>query len=178
MAENSTIARPYARAVFELARDQGKLKQWSEVLNTLAAIMAHATVAELVGAASVGRDVIAGVITDIGGKTFDKEAKNLVQVLADNRRLTLAAEIAAQYEVLRAAAENTLEAELRSARDVSDDVKAAIAKALEKRLGRKVSLVVKKDESIIGGAVVKAGDLVIDGSAAGRLQKLATALGR
>ncbi len=178
MAEISTIARPYARAVFEIAREQKKLGAWSEMLALVAQIMAHEGMAEIAGATSVERDVVAGIVIELGGNALTKEAQNMVRVLAENRRLTLAAEIAAQFEVLRAEAENTLDAELRSARDVSDDVKAAISKALEKRLGRKINLVVSKDESVIGGAVVKAGDLVIDGSAAGRLQQLTAALVR
>ena len=178
MAENSTIARPYARAVFEIAREQGKLKPWSDMLALVAQIMEHEGMADIAGATTVNRDVVAGIIIELGGSAFTPEAQNMVRVLAENRRLTLAAEIAAQYEVLRAEAENTLDAELRSAQDVSDDIKLAISKALEKRLGRKVNLVVTKDETVIGGAVVKAGDLVIDGSAAGRLQKLTAALVR
>ena len=176
MAEISTIARPYARAVFEIAQEQGKLGPWSEVLANLAQIMAHEGMAEAADATNVNREVVAGIVIELGGSAFNTDAQNLVKVLAENRRLTLAAEIAAQYEVMRADAENTLEAELRSAQDVSDDIKQSISKALEKRLGRKVNLVVTKDETVIGGAVVKAGDLVIDGSAAGRLQKLTAAL--
>lgn len=176
MAEKSTIARPYAQAIFELARDKGNMPAWSEALQVLSGIMAVDQMAALAGNTSVKRGDIADIIIEVGGKAFDAEMQNMVRVLADNRRLNVAANIQEQYEVLRAEAENVIQAEMTSARDVPGEVHDSIVKALEKRLGRKVQLEVTIDESLIGGAVVKAGDLVIDGSAAGRLEKLTTAM--
>lgn len=176
MAEKSTIARPYAQAIFELARDKGNMPAWSEALQVLCNIMAVDEVAALAGNTSVQRSDIADIIIEIGGKAFDADAQNMVRVLADNRRLNVVVQIQERYEELRAEAENVIQAEITAAQDVPGDVHDAISRALEKRLGRKVHLEVKIDDSLIGGAVVKAGDLVIDGSAAGRLEKLTTAM--
>ena len=107
-----------------------------------------------------------------------EDGRNLLRLMMDNDRLSLMPDVAAQYEVLRAEAEGTVEAEVRSAKPMSDEQKAQLSKALEKRLGRKVNLTVHEDDTLLGGAIIRAGDLVIDGSAKGRLEKLASALQR
>lgn len=176
MAEKSTVARPYAQAVFELANSQGKLAEWSQMLAAVAQVVGHEKVNELISDTNVQKEVAADLVIDIAGETLSAEGKNFVRVLSDNRRLALLPAILDQYEMLRAEVENTVEAEMLTAKDVPADVQKAIVGALEKRLGRKVTLSVRIDEGILGGAVVRAGDLVIDGSAAGRLQGLTNSL--
>lgn len=176
MAEASTVARPYAQAVFQVAKAQGKFKEWSDALAHLAGIVADERVQKLIGNTSVKKERIATLFIDVAGAKLNTEGKNLVKVLTENRRLTALPEIAAQFEELRAQAESTIDAEVVSALAVDAGQQQRISAALQKRLGRKVNLVCKIDPSLLGGAVVRAGDLVIDGSALGRLQKLSVRL--
>jgi F-type H+-transporting ATPase subunit delta len=174
MAELSTIARPYAQAVFELARDKRQYGEWSAQLQLVASIVSNADAQALIGNTSVRKEQVADLVVGIAGDKLGAAARNLVHVLADNRRLGALVEIARQFEELRAAAEATQEAEVISAFEVDAAQQQAIAAALQKRLGRKVNVVCKIDPSLLGGAVIRAGDLVIDGSAMGRLNKLTT----
>jgi F-type H+-transporting ATPase subunit delta len=172
MAETSTIARPYAQAAFEIAKAKGQLGEWTTQLHALAAIAADAQVQSLIGNTAVKKERIAALVCDVAGAGLGADMRNFVQVLADNRRLNALPEIATQFDELRAAAEATQEAEVLSAFELDANQRQAISAALQKRLGRKVNLVCKIDPSLIGGAVIRAGDLVIDGSASGRLHKL------
>ncbi|MGD8571019.1 MAG: F0F1 ATP synthase subunit delta [Gammaproteobacteria bacterium] len=176
MAEKSTIARPYAEAIFELAKEQKQLKQWSDVLQTLAVLTSNEDMQAMISNTSVTREQLADFILELSGGDFSAEAKNLIKVLAENRRLTLMDEIAAQYEELRAEEEKTIEAEVVSAFEVSAAQQKQIADKLKARLGREVSLSCRVDPSLLGGAVIKAGDLVIDGSTLGQIQKLSIEL--
>lgn len=176
MSEKSTVARPYAQAIFELARDQGDLKGWSEMLALAAAVAADERVHELMENPLVDRDRFTDLFLGICGDGLTPTAVNMIKVLASNERLAVLPEVAEQYEHLRAEAERTVEAELVSAFPVSDAQRDKVAAALKTRLGRDVNLVCKTDPQLLGGAVVRAGDLVIDGSALGRLEKLAHAM--
>ena len=124
----------------------------------------------------MSRRELALVFTDVCGDRLDENVKNLVRLLAQNRRLHALPAIAEQYEHLRAEAEQTVQAELESALPVSDTQQQRIVEALSQRMGRRVELTVKTNEELLGGAVVRAGDLVIDGSIRARLEKLATAI--
>ena len=124
----------------------------------------------------VSRQEIAQVIADVCGSGVGEEGRNLLRLLAQNRRLHVLPAIADQYENLRAEAEQTVQAELESALPVSDSEQQRIADALTARLGRKVELVCRINETLVGGAVIRAGDLVIDGSVRARLEKLAVAI--
>ena len=176
MAELSNIARPYARAVFELAKADADYSVWSEQLDMLAAVAADPNVGDLFNNPRVSRRELALVFTDVCGDGLDENVKNLVRLLAQNRRLHALPAIAEQYEHLRAEAEQTVQAELESALPVSDTQQQRIVEALSQRMGRRVELTVKTNEELLGGAVVRAGDLVIDGSIRARLEKLATAI--
>ena len=176
MAELSNIARPYARAVFELAKAGAAYSAWSEQLDMLAAVAADPNVGDLFNNPRVSRRELSLVFTDVCGDRLDENVKNLVRLLAQNRRLHALPAIAEQYEHLRAEAEQTVQAELESALPVSDTQQQQIVEALSQRMGRRVELTVKTNEELLGGAVVRAGDLVIDGSIRARLEKLATAI--
>jgi F-type H+-transporting ATPase subunit delta len=176
MAELSTIARPYATAVFEIARTAKNYPAWSQQLHLLAAIVADAQMRSLIGNAAVTKEQAVKLIADVAGEKLDAKGRNLVKVLAEHRRLGVLAEISTQYEVLRAEAEATIDAEVVSAFAVDAAQQQSIAGALQKRLGRKVNITCKVDPALLGGAIVRAGNLVIDGSALGRLEKLATRL--
>jgi len=174
MAELSTLARPYAEAVFRLAKEKNVLGEWSERLAMLAAVASDAqmqlVIADPNTSASRAAELI-GSIADAG-----EAGKNLLTVLAGNDRLTLLPEISAQYEVLKAEAEGVLEATIVSALEMSEVQKADLMAALKARFGRDVEATVEVDASLIGGAVITVGDQVIDGSVKGRLQKMAAAL--
>jgi F-type H+-transporting ATPase subunit delta len=176
MSENARIARPYAQAVFEMARDTGNFPTWSEALSALAALAQEPQVNALFAHPGVAREELASVIIELCGDGLDEAGRNLVRLLARNRRLGALEAIAQQYELLRAEAERTIQAQVESALPVSEDHQRRIAEALEKRLGRRVELSVSTDDSLIGGAVIRAGDLVIDGSVRARLEKLAAAV--
>lgn len=172
MAEKSTIARPYAQAAFDLAKQQGKLKEWSEMLQWLAAVAADDAAMDLVGNPEVNKDAKVKLFVDICGDKLTADGSNLLKVLADNKRLDVLPEIAEQFEEQRAEAEKTVEAEVTTPYPLSDDQQQAMVAALKNRLGREVTLVNKTDESLIGGAIIRAGDLVIDASVTGQLERL------
>ena len=176
MAELFSIARPYAQAVFELARSSGDYTGWSQSLSAMAQVSRDPEMKRLIQNPRVSRQEIAQVIADVCGSGVGEEGRNLLRLLAQNRRLHVLPAIADQYENLRAEAERTVQAELESALPVSDSEQQRIADALTARLGRKVELVCRTNETLVGGAVIRAGDLVIDGSVRARLEKLAVAI--
>lgn len=174
MAELSTLARPYAEAVFRLAKENNALADWSGRLATLAAIVGNERMQAVIADPNVPAERAAELIASIA--SADEAARNLLAVLAGYDRLTLLPEIAAQYEALKAEAEGVLEATIVSAMPMSEAQKAELVSALKARFGREVEATVEVDDSLIGGAVITVGDQVIDGSVKGRLQKMAAAL--
>lgn len=176
MAERATIARPYAKAAFEHARGAKALAAWSLGLQTAAAIVSDPRVAGLIRNPELTAADLAGLVADVAGDKFDQGLRNFVQVLAENHRLVLLPEIAAHYEAQRARVENTVDVEVVSAVPLNADQSAKLSTALGKRLGRSVRMSNSVDPALLGGAVIRAGDMVIDGSLKGRLQRLATDL--
>ncbi len=180
MAEKRTIARPYAQAVFSLAQEAQDLAGWSGILGVLAAIAGDARMRELIHNPRVGGDQLRTLFLEVGaavaGRPMDKAVASFIDLLIENRRLDVLPEIAALYETYRAEAEKVVQAEVIAAFPVDEAQQAAIAAALEARLGRKVELASRTDEALIGGAVIRAGDMVIDGSVRGHLDRLAQAL--
>ena len=176
MAEKSTIARPYARAIFDLAHDQGRLSEWSDMLGFCATIAADADMQTLIGNPGVARERLASLFLDIGKGKLDQAAQSMIRVLIDNGRLNVLPEIFAQYEVFKAEAEKVIQAQVITAYELNKDQQKRIAAALKKRLGREVVLQCQVDTSLLGGAVIRAGDLVIDGSVTGQLDRLTNAL--
>ncbi|MCC5858226.1 MAG: F0F1 ATP synthase subunit delta [Ectothiorhodospiraceae bacterium] len=178
MADFQTIARPYAQAVFKLAREQGRLAEWSEMLQFLGQVAADEQMQTLLASPRFSGQQLEALFLDICGDRLDDAGRNLLRLLAENRRLIALPDMVRQYESLRATEEGTLKARLISAHPVEDKVRADLAQALGKRLQRKVELESEIDESLLGGAVIRAGDLVIDGSVRGRLKRLASSLNR
>lgn len=170
------LARPYARAAFALAHEGGNLAGWSERLALLAAVAGDERVAERLRAPRVTPAERSDLIIDICGEHLDDHARNFVRLLAENGRLPLLPEIATQYERLRAQEEGRVDAHVLSASELTKEQQKRIADSLGRRLEREIRLRCDVDESLIGGAVIRAGDLVIDGSLKGRLQRLASRL--
>ena len=177
MAERATIARPYAKAAFEYARGANAFAKWSQAFKTLAEIVADPRVSPLTKAPSLTPGDLAGLIIDVAGANLDAGMQNFVRVLAENHRLLLLPEIAAHYEAFRSEVENTVDVDVVSAVALNSAQADKLKDALAKRLKRSVRMQNSVDASLLGGAVVRAGDLVIDGSLKGRLQRLATELG-
>ena len=175
MAERLTLARPYAEAVFRLAQEDNALAQWSDVLQSLALIASDAKMQDIISNPETDDEALFGLIVSITGK-LEAKMENLVRVLMENNRLILLPEIAQLYEEQRARAEASVDVEVSSAVKLDAEQENVIAKALEKKLGKKIKLSSSVDKSLIGGVVIHAGDLVIDGSVKGHLDELASHL--
>lgn len=178
MSEQITFARPYARAVFELAQSSKRLPAWKRALETLAAIVALPNVQVLISNPLIAPSVQAQIIIDAGADAFDTEAANLVRLLAENHRLDSVLDLAAYYETLCDEAEGTVEAEAISAYPLDKSQCDALVKALKERLGKNVNLSTREDPTLLGGVVIHAGDLVIDGSLKERLGQMARVMSR
>jgi F-type H+-transporting ATPase subunit delta len=176
MSELSTLARPYAEAVFRLAQDENDLAGWSSRLQSLALIVADAQVARLIADPAVAADRVAGLIVEVAGSDLGERGSNFVKVLAENDRLLLLPEIGVQFETLKADAEGTLEATITSAQELSQAQLDELVAGLKARFNRAVNVQVAVDPELIGGAVIAIGDQVIDGSVKGRLQRMSFAL--
>ena len=178
MAEPSNIARPYARALFELAQQQDDLGGWSERLELLAAITADPRMAELARNPRVSAEALQAVILDVAADQLQRneQAVNLVRLLLHNGRISALPAIARAYAKLRAEAERVIEAEMITAAEIAPNQRQQFAAALQKKLGRTVKLRFGVDQALVGGAVVRAGDWVIDGSVRTQLEQLVGAL--
>ncbi len=177
MAEMQTLARPYAEAVFELARGRNQLTKWSEMLGFIATVAADARMMQIADDPRVDRTRFLSLFLGVCEQRVDEQGANLIRLLVDNRRLALLPEIVAQYEALKAEAEARVEATVISAFPLEAAQLDSLGAALKRRLGREVNLTAQVDQALLGGVVIRAGDLVIDGSVRGRLQELAAHLG-
>ena len=176
MAEPSTVARPYAEAVFKLADEEHSLGKWSEALAALAPVAQDARVRALITDPNRPDAEVARFFISILPDALGREGENLVRVLTQNRRLELLPEIRAQYEMLKNASEGVVEAQLMSAFELTQAQVDDLVQRLEKRTGRKVKAKVSIDKDLIGGVKVVLGDKVIDGSARAQLGALENAL--
>lgn len=177
MAEMQTLARPYAEAVFELARARNQLKQWSEMLAFITAVAADERMRQIADDPRVDRAKFLNLVLGVCEQRVDEPGANFIRLLVDNRRLALLPEIVTQYESLRAEAEARVEATVISAFPLEAAQLETVGAALRRKLGREVNLKTEVDKTLMGGIVIRAGDLVIDGSVRGRLAELATHLG-
>ena len=176
MSELTTAARPYARAVFEMANESGDLAKWSESLGFMSAIAENEEVKALLSRPNMAKQAGADAFISLCDKKLDDKAENLVKMLAENDRLSLLPEMSDIYETLKDEAEGSVEAIVTSAKKLTQAEEKAIIIALKKRLGRDVKLKVSVDKALLGGAIIQAGDLVIDGSLKGRLSKMTNAM--
>jgi F-type H+-transporting ATPase subunit delta len=174
MSNALTLSRPYARAAFGLAREHGRLPQWSNLLGFAATIAADARVQALLGHPKLTLAETLELLLPAGD--LDPNFRQYVAVLADNRRLALLPEIAAQYEALRAEAERVVKVKVTSATPMGPDETLQLSEALKRRFGSDIVMEQAVDPELIGGAVIDAGDVVIDGSVRGKLARLQAAL--
>jgi len=171
----STVARPYAQAAFEVARDADRLAQWSELLDSLAALCREPASAALLQHPAIAPvDLAEALVAALDG--VDEDGANFIRLLAERRRLLVAQAIASQFAELRAEAEGRMTVEVHTAHALDESSADKLRKQLGERLGRKIELEVIDDEALLGGVVLRAGDLVIDGSVKGQLDRLAAAM--
>ena len=173
MAELTTLARPYARAAFEVAKSDNALAQWADALNLLEAVTADSKVQHLLDSPSLTAELKSDALVSLLGDKVDVKLKNFISTLADNKRLDLLPTIKELFAELKALQEKVVEVEVTTAFDIPPATQKALITALTRKLEREVSLTTTVDASLIGGALIRAGDTVIDGSVKGRLTKLA-----
>lgn len=171
MATESTTARPYAKAIFELAAEKGGYEQWSSRLSYWSAVVQDDNIRARLAEPGVTAQVKADLIAQVSDG-LDEDSKSFLKLLADNDRLSALPDMHFQFEQLRQEAEGEVEAHVVTAYALTDDQAARIVDALGKRLSRKVKITSEVDPDLIGGAIIRAGDLVIDGSIRGRLAGL------
>jgi F-type H+-transporting ATPase subunit delta len=180
MAEKATIARPYARAAFAHARESNALAAWGDALNAAGAVVADSRVKKLIGNPKIQAAQLIDFVAEtaaIGGVgKVDSKIRNFLDELVRNRRLALLPEVAAMFEQMRNEVENVADVQVTSAVALNDAQRARLADALKKRMKKDVRLHCTVDASLIGGAVIRSGDLVIDGSLRARLQALSGAM--
>jgi F-type H+-transporting ATPase subunit delta len=178
MAESITIARPYTKAAFETALAQGDLGSWSEFLHLAAAAVIDADMKTALENPALANAKKAQLVIDVcnASQAISEQAQNFVSLLAENKRLSLLPEVANLFAVLKANQEKSVEVSITSAFELGNEQQDKLAQALTAKLSRDVTVKATTDASLIGGVVIHAGDLVVDGSIRGKLGKLAEAL--
>jgi len=175
MAELNTVARPYTKAVFEFARDAGTIDAWAKSLHEAAQIASDDVMKSILGnPALTSEQKAAAVITVLAD--LDESGKNFISLLAENNRLALIPEIAAQFEQLKANQQSSVEIDVTTAYELDEQQQQKLTQALSAKLSRDVSLSSTVDKSILGGLVIRTQDLVIDGSVRAKIAKLAEVL--
>ena len=176
MSSLTTLARPYAKAAFELARGEQALASWDEQLGLACAMVSEESLADLLTNPEVDRETVVGLVVEVAGEAFGEPFRRFLGVLAENDRLPLLPQVWDLFRALRQDAENRLFVRVVSAVELDDDQAARMKDALARRYEREIELENEVDPGVIGGAIVYAGDKVIDGSLRGRLNKLSNSL--
>ncbi|MDO6427655.1 F0F1 ATP synthase subunit delta [Thalassotalea sp. 1_MG-2023] len=175
MSELTTIARPYAKAAFEYAVAAGAVDAWQEMLVFASEVSTNETMTSyLSGGASV--EQAQDLFIKVCDEQLNPQGQNLIKVMAENERLLVLPQVSEQFGLLKAEYEKEITVDVSSAVELTADQQSSISAALEKRLARKVKLNCIVDESVVSGLVIKAGDMVIDGSVRGKLNRLATTM--
>ncbi|NKC11299.1 MAG: F0F1 ATP synthase subunit delta [Gammaproteobacteria bacterium] len=177
MDDLSTVARPYAQAAIKQAQDEGELGAWSEMLAFLAGAVADPALAGIIANPRVDAEQLSEVMLTIGEGWLSGTGANFVKLLVANARLNALAQIARQFELAKAQIEGRRQVDVISARKLTKKPYEQLAKAIARRLGHEVELNVSEDKALLGGVIIRAGDLVIDASIRGRLAQLGNALG-
>lgn len=182
MADLSTVARPYAKALYDVARAAGTLAAWSTALQRAAEIVGDEEVRRFLAQPELLAEQRARFLREVCGDIDDaaalatEEGWNFLRLLAEYGRLQALPEISARFDELKSRAENTIRVTLASASEVDPALSARVRQALQEKLGRDVELEHEVDPALLGGAIVRAEDMVIDGSLRSRLQRLAESL--
>ncbi len=178
MTDFTTVARPYANAVYELASQSDELDSWNDALSNLVNVVSDTQVSKLLSSPDMSKQQKSDLVLQVLADNLSEKQQNLVKLMAENGRLPLMADVLEQFEVTRAKAENKIEAEVVSAFELSAQQKDELANTLKNKLGCDITLTTTVDESLIGGVLIKAGDTIIDASMKSQLESLALSLGR
>ena len=173
----TTIARPYAEAVFARAVETDKLDLWSDILDLLATASKDPALSGLIASPKLDKAQMTELMLDIGGARLSDEGQNLVRMLVANGRLSTLPEIASHFEVRKAEHQGLLEVQVKSAFPMQPAQEQQLAEALKRKLGREIRITSEEDPGLIGGFRLRAGDMVIDASVSGQLSQLANELG-
>lgn len=173
MADSITLARPYAKAAFEAALEAKALGEWSRMLGVAAAVSETPAVRVALTDPGRSRQQVADLFSGLCGEELNGQARNLVSLLAENKRLLLLPHISSLFDELKANQERSVDVEFITAFPVSEGAANDLERALKARLQREIRLTASVDPTLIGGAVIRAGDQVIDSSIRGKLAKLA-----
>ncbi len=176
MSELATLARPYAAAVFKRAKETGASKNWSKNLAFLTSVLSDKTIFSVIGDPKIGKSNLSALLLDICDGQLDQEGQNFLKLLIENNRLSLVPAIAELFETYKSEDEGSIEIDVTTAYAFTKESKQSFNTTLEKVFGKKVSMKVVIDSSLIGGVLVRAGDQVIDASVRGQLQQLAQRL--
>lgn len=176
MAELTTVARPYAKAAFQYADENSSLADWSDMLGFAAGVVQDKAFAGFLADPKSTAADQAEAFIKVGSEKLNEAGQNFIRLLASNKRLTVLPEIANLYEQLKAQKEMSVDVEVTSAFALTDDQANKLAEALKRKLDRQISITSKEDKSLIGGVIIRAGDLVLDSSVKGKLAKLAETL--
>ncbi len=176
MAQLITIARPYAEAVFALAKEAQNMAEWSEELANLALISQDDAMQAMIKNPKYSGEDIVTVFTGVMGDSLTKEGKNLLVAMAENKRLAALSDVAEAFEALRAKDEKRVLATVISAREVTVEQKKILSAALNAKFDAEVEITYEEDSSLIGGIKIKVGDWAMDGSATTQLNKLGAAI--
>ncbi|MCG6965419.1 MAG: F0F1 ATP synthase subunit delta [Chromatiaceae bacterium] len=173
----TTIARPYAEAIFARAVETDMLDLWSDMLSLLASAARDPALSGLIASPKLDKAQMTELMLDIGGGRLSDEGQNLIRLLVANGRLALLPDIAGLFEVRKAEHQGTLKVHVTSAFALKPAQEEQLAAALQRKLGREIRITSEEDPDLIGGFRLRAGDMVIDGSVSGQLGKLANELG-
>jgi len=172
MADKTTIARPYAKAAFQEARGEKRLGPWSDAIRAAAAVVTDPRVESLLGNPRVTSTDLAQLVIDIAGPQVGEHGANFVRTLAENHRLAYLPEISALFDELKDEAEKVIDVTVTSAAPLDEGQRKTLTAALERKLNRGIRMQCHTDPTLLGGAVLQAGDLVIDGSLRTQLNRI------
>lgn len=176
MAEVSTIARPYAKAAFEYAQEKGALTQWSDMLARASVVAANSDMRSVLENPSLTSEQKADIFVDVCGADLGGDARNFVYGLAEHKRLVALPMIAEMFEKLKAAKDQAVDVMVTSAFEMTAEQKSKLVETLKNKWQKDVSIETQVDRSLIGGVIIRAGDVVIDSSVRGKLAKVAEAV--
>jgi F-type H+-transporting ATPase subunit delta len=176
MSGENKLARPYAKALFELARAKETYAFWTDALRVAKEISQHPSVIAMIKNPAITQEKITSFFKEIGGDLFDESVHRLLSLLVDNKRLLLMPAIFDLFDEMKKEDQKIIDVELTSAYPLSEDIEGKITQALQRRMQKTIHLNCKTDPSILGGAIIRAGDWVIDGTIKGRLTKVYDAI--
>jgi len=175
MSELTTVARPYAKAAFEYAVESKAVDNWLEMLVFAAEVSLNPTITDHLSG-GMGGDQAQELFLNVCGEQLDSNGQNFIKVLAENGRLLVLPQVVEQFSALKAEFDKEITVDVTSAVELSTEQQTTLSAALEKRLARKVKLNCNVDANVVSGLIIKAGDMVIDGSIKGKLNRLATTM--